>query len=45
MSSELDTKLNPSVAQNPQSPRGMNQSGIKKGFLYAFILTIGIGSF
>ena len=43
MTEELDTKLNPSIAYNPNSPP--QKGGIKTGFLYAFILTIGIGSF
>ena len=44
MTEELDTKLNPSVAASP----GLNKpttGGVKKGFLFAFILTVGIGAF
>ncbi|CDW77776.1 sugar transporter family protein [Stylonychia lemnae] len=46
MSQELDTKLNPSIDKYPtSSPSIVQPGGVRTGFLYAFILTIGIGSF
>lgn len=45
MSEELDTKLNPSITNMPHTPKAPTPGGVKTGFLYAFILIIGIGSF
>jgi hypothetical protein len=45
MTEEIDTKLNPSVTSNPSIVKAPTPGGIKTGFLYAFILTVGIGSF
>ncbi len=49
MSKEIETKLNPSVSTQPNqlaSPKMPPASGgIKRVFLFAYVLTIGIGNF
>jgi hypothetical protein len=46
-SKDLDTKLNPSVLteNGMASEKIVQPGGIKTGFLFAFILTAGLGSF